>query len=146
MHFQPLLLYFKSKQAQNLSHNKATIRTQYHAETWKQRPSENFLQSIEKGYLFCRLCPMPGAHSTWAWGTPDRSIKSWVTCIASCSRDIPCEIGTCWPPLHFFHIRITHYHCMAKQICTIIKYKMKPMQYAEIHALPYKYNVSLSTL
>jgi len=22
---------------------------------------------------------------------------------------------------------------------------MKPMQYAEIHALPYKYNVSLST-
>jgi len=29
--FQPLLLYFKSKQAQNFSHNKATLHTQYHA-------------------------------------------------------------------------------------------------------------------
>jgi len=27
----------------------------------------------------------------------------------------------------------------------IKKYSMKPMQYAEIHALPYKYNVPLST-
>jgi len=27
----------------------------------------------------------------------------------------------------------------------ITKYSMKPMQYSEIHALPYKYNVSLST-
>jgi len=27
----------------------------------------------------------------------------------------------------------------------IAKYSMKPMQYAEIHALPYKYNVPLST-
>jgi len=25
----------------------------------------------------------------------------------------------------------------------ITKYSMKPMQYAEIHALPYKYNVPL---
>jgi len=48
-------------------------------------------------------------------------------------------------PLHFFHILITHYHCMAKQICMITKHSMKPMQYAEIHALPYKYNVPLST-
>jgi len=34
---------------------------------------------------------------------------------------------------------------MAKQICMITKYKMKPMRYADIHALPYKYNVPLST-
>jgi len=27
----------------------------------------------------------------------------------------------------------------------ITKYSMKPIQYAEIHALPYKYNVPLST-
>jgi len=27
----------------------------------------------------------------------------------------------------------------------IIKYSMKPMQYTEIHALPYKCNVPLST-
>jgi len=27
----------------------------------------------------------------------------------------------------------------------IKKYSMKPMQYAETHALPYKYNVPLST-
>jgi len=27
----------------------------------------------------------------------------------------------------------------------ITKYSIKPMQYAEIHALPYKYNVPLST-
>jgi len=27
----------------------------------------------------------------------------------------------------------------------ITKHSMKPMQYVEIHALPYKYNVSLST-
>ena len=27
----------------------------------------------------------------------------------------------------------------------ITKYSMQPMQYAEIHALPYKYNVHLST-
>jgi len=46
LHFQPLLLYFKSKQAQNLSHNKATLYTQYHAKTWKQRPAEKILQSI----------------------------------------------------------------------------------------------------
>jgi len=43
--FQPLLLYFMSKQAaQNLSHNKATPYTQYHAKTGKQRPSEKILQ------------------------------------------------------------------------------------------------------
>jgi len=34
---------------------------------------------------------------------------------------------------------------MAKQICMITKHSMKPMQYAEIHALLYKYNVPLST-
>jgi len=33
---------------------------------------------------------------------------------------------------------------MAKQICMIDKHSMEPMQYAEIHALPYKYNVCLS--
>jgi len=27
----------------------------------------------------------------------------------------------------------------------ITKYLMKPMQYADLHALPYKYNVPLST-
>jgi len=32
---------------------------------------------------------------------------------------------------------------MAKQICMITKHQMKPMQYAEIHALSYKYNVPL---
>jgi len=31
--FNHLLLYFKSKQAQNLSHNKVTLHTQYHAKT-----------------------------------------------------------------------------------------------------------------
>ena len=60
--------------------------------------------------------PMPGAHSTWAWDTPDRSIKSEVACIAQCSRDIRCIIGTCWLLLQCFHILITHYHCMATQI------------------------------
>jgi len=30
---KPLLLYFRSKQAKNLSHNKATLYTQYHAKT-----------------------------------------------------------------------------------------------------------------
>jgi len=34
---------------------------------------------------------------------------------------------------------------MAKKICMIIKHSMKPMQYAEIHALPFKDNVPLST-
>jgi len=34
---------------------------------------------------------------------------------------------------------------MAKQICMIIKHSTKPMQHAEIHTLPYKYNVPLST-
>jgi len=33
---------------------------------------------------------------------------------------------------------------MAKQICVIAKLSIKPMQYGEIHALPYKYNVPLS--
>ena len=33
LHFQPLLLYFESKQAQTFSHNKATLSTQYHAKT-----------------------------------------------------------------------------------------------------------------
>ena len=33
LQFQPLLLYFKSKQTQNLSHNKATLYTKYHAKT-----------------------------------------------------------------------------------------------------------------
>jgi len=46
LHFQQLLLYFKSKQAQNLLRNKATLYTQYHAKTWKQRRSEKTLQSI----------------------------------------------------------------------------------------------------
>jgi len=57
--------------------------------------------------------------------------------------DIPFKTGTCWLPRHFFHILITHYLCMAKQICMITKHQMKPMQYAEIHALSYKYNVPL---
>jgi len=52
LHFQPLLLYCKSKQAQNLSHNKGTLYTQYHAKTWKQGHSEKNLQSICKRYLF----------------------------------------------------------------------------------------------
>jgi len=30
LHFQPLLPHFMSKQAQNLSHNKATLCTKYH--------------------------------------------------------------------------------------------------------------------
>jgi len=34
---------------------------------------------------------------------------------------------------------------MAKQMCMITKHEMKPMQYTEIHALPFKYNVSLRT-
>jgi len=32
---------------------------------------------------------------------------------------------------------------MAKQICVITKYSVKPMQRAEIDALPYKYIVPL---
>jgi len=123
LHFQSLLLYFKSKQAQHLSHNKATRYTQYIAKSWKQLPSEKILQSIWKGCFFCQKCPMPGAQSTWAWGTPDGSIKSWVAWIATCSRDIPYEIGTSWLPLYFFHILISHYHCMAKQICMITKHE-----------------------
>jgi len=46
LHFQPLLLYFMSKQAQNLSHNKATLYTKYNAKTLKQRPSEKISQPI----------------------------------------------------------------------------------------------------
>jgi len=34
---------------------------------------------------------------------------------------------------------------MTKQIFMITKHQMKPMQYAEIHASPYKYNVPVST-
>jgi len=34
---------------------------------------------------------------------------------------------------------------MVKQVCMITKHQMKLMQYAEIHVLPYKYNVPLST-
>jgi len=34
---------------------------------------------------------------------------------------------------------------MAKQICMVTKHQMKPIQSAEIHALQYKYNVTLST-
>ena len=41
LHFQPLLLYFKSKQAQNFSHNKTTLYTQHHA-----KHENNALQSI----------------------------------------------------------------------------------------------------
>jgi len=33
---------------------------------------------------------------------------------------------------------------MAKDICMISKHSNKPKQYAEIHALPYKYKVHLS--
>jgi len=46
LHFQPLLLYFKSKQAQSLSLNKATLYQKYLTKAWKQRPSEKILQSI----------------------------------------------------------------------------------------------------
>jgi len=70
---------------------------------------------FRKGYFFCRVCPKHGAHSTWAWVTPDWSIESWVACIALCSRDIHRKLGTCWLLFHCFHILITHYHCMAKQ-------------------------------
>jgi len=28
-----------------------------------------------KRILFCRMCPMPGTHLTWAWCAPDRSIN-----------------------------------------------------------------------
>jgi len=58
--FQPLLLYFKSKQAQNLSHNKATRYTQYHAKTWKQRLSERIIQSILKGTFSVECAPYLG--------------------------------------------------------------------------------------
>ena len=75
LHFQPLLLYFKSKQTQNLSQKKAILYTQYYAKTWKQRPSENIGQTVLKGYFFCRVCPSYGAHSTWAWDKPDKSKK-----------------------------------------------------------------------
>jgi len=34
---------------------------------------------------------------------------------------------------------------MTKQTCMITKHSMKPMQYAEIDVLPYKYHVRLST-
>ena len=66
LHFQPLLLYCKSKQAQNLSHNKTTLYTQYQAKTWKQRHSENNLQSICERCFFCRVCPIHPAASTIA--------------------------------------------------------------------------------
>ena len=46
LHFQPLPFYFMSKQAQNLSHNNATLYTKYHAKTSKQRTSERISQPI----------------------------------------------------------------------------------------------------
>jgi len=46
LHFQPLLLYFKSKQAQNLSLDKATLYQKYLTKAWKHGPSEKILQSI----------------------------------------------------------------------------------------------------
>jgi len=45
LHFHPLLLYFKSKQAQNLSLNKATLYQKYFTKAWKQCLSEKILQS-----------------------------------------------------------------------------------------------------
>jgi len=46
LHFQPLILYFKSKKAQNLSHNKATLYTQYHAKYENNALQKKNLQSI----------------------------------------------------------------------------------------------------
>jgi len=46
LHFQLLLFQFKSKQAQFVTQWSNSIYTQYHAKTWKQCPSEKFLQPI----------------------------------------------------------------------------------------------------
>ena len=60
LHFQQLQLYFKSKQAQKFSHDEVTLHTQYHAKTWKQRPSEKILQSVKKTTVSVECAPCPG--------------------------------------------------------------------------------------
>ena len=42
---------------------------------------KKFYNQFKKG-TFLSSVPHAWAHSTWAWGTPDRSIKSWDACIA----------------------------------------------------------------
>jgi len=74
---------------------------------------KKFYNQLKKGAFSVECAP---------WVIPDWSIKSWIACIASCSRDIPCEVSTCWLPLHFFHVLIIHYHYMAKHIFMITKY------------------------
>jgi len=69
-----------------------------------------------KRVLFLSSVPHAWGTLDMSMGTPDRSKKCWVACIAQCSYDIPLKVGTCWLPLHFFYLLITHYHCMAKQI------------------------------
>ena len=102
LQFQPLLLCFKSKQAQNLSRNKATLYTQYHAKSWKQRLSETIFTINLKRVLYLSSVP-------YAWGTFDMSMGcTWpVNKRLGCMHCImftwcPCKIGTCWLPLHFF--------------------------------------------
>jgi len=63
LHFQPLLLRLKSKQTQNLAHNKATLFTQYHAEIWKQHLSEKMSNRFIK-YTFSVECA-PCLGHTW---------------------------------------------------------------------------------
>jgi len=55
------------KQAQNLSHNKGSLYTQYHAKTGKQRPSEKIFAINLKRVLFLSSVPK-------AWGTLDTSL------------------------------------------------------------------------
>ena len=76
---------------------------------------KKFYNQLKKGAFSVECAPCLG-HTRHKHGVHLTGQKSWVTCIAQCSCDIPCKVGTCWLPLHFFHILITHYHCMAKQI------------------------------
>jgi len=106
LHFQPLLIDFKSKQAQHLSHNKATLYNTISCQNMQTTPfRKNFTINLNR-VLFCRVRSMRGVHLAGQ--------KSLVACIAQCSCDIPCTVSNCWLPLHFFHIVITDYHCMAK--------------------------------
>ena len=115
LHFQPLLLYFKSKQDQKLSHNKANLYTQYHAKH-KNNAFQKKFTAILKRVLFLSNAPHAWCILDLSMGytSPVNKKSGYMHCIMF--TWYPCKIGTYWLPLHFLHILITHYHCMAKQI------------------------------
>ena len=145
LHFRPLLLYFKSKQAQNLSHNKATLYTQYHSKTSKNNALQKKLYNQFKKGTFsveCAPCMVRNRHEHGVHLTGQKKLGC-MHCIMFI-----------WYPMWSRHLLTasplfspSNYPLSlhGKTNLMITKYSMKPMQYAEIHALPYKYNVPLST-